>query len=61
MPRHRWLKSQTTSARSTWLLRVDHACNNLDISIKQLVALRAVIGPGDGAEPVLTVVWRDED
>lgn len=27
----------------------------------RLLTLKAVIGPGDGGEPVLTVMWPDED
>jgi hypothetical protein len=29
--------------------------------VSRLVTLKAVMGPGDGAEPVLTIMWPDED
>ncbi len=29
--------------------------------VSRLLTLRAVIGPGDAGEPVITVMWPDED
>ena len=29
--------------------------------VSRLVTLKAVMGPGDQAEPVLTIMWPDED
>ena len=29
--------------------------------VPQLLSLKAVMGPGDEAEPVLTIMWPDED
>ena len=29
--------------------------------VSRLVTLKAIVGPGDEAEPVLTIMWPDED